>query len=144
VGRHAGAGHPDLAPRTEGDGAPELAPLLALDEDGFAGRFRGTAIMRAKRDGFVRNVCVAMGNVGRPEDLAALIETLEDRSPLVRGHAAWAIGRLVVRLGLAHGDAMAALEARLAAEEDGRVREELMAAIEELADAGVLAAMTSG
>ncbi len=120
--------HPDFAAARFDDAFPPLAELLALDEAGFAERFRGRAIMRAKRDGLLRNACVALGNVGTGADLAALIAALEDPSPLVRGHAAWAVGRLGSREGRA-AEARAALEARLAMEDDPFVRGELAEAL---------------
>jgi epoxyqueuosine reductase len=43
---------------------PDLLELLSLDEAAFKKRFAGTAILRAKRRGFLRNVCVALGNIG--------------------------------------------------------------------------------
>jgi epoxyqueuosine reductase len=53
-------------------GSPELTGLLALDEAGFKRRFAGTPMLRAKRRGFLRNVCVALGNVGDAGALPAL------------------------------------------------------------------------
>jgi len=67
----------------------------------------------------LRNVAVALGNWGAPEAVPALTRALEDPEPLVRGHAAWALGRI----GTA--EARAALEVRLARERDGAVLEEL-------------------
>ena len=55
---------------------------------------RGSAIRRAGRAGFARNVCVALGNWGSAEAVPVLTRALEDREPLVRGHAAWALGRV--------------------------------------------------
>ena len=49
--------------------APDLIELLQLDEAGFKSRFAGTPILRTKRRGLLRNVCVALGNVG---DVSAL------------------------------------------------------------------------
>jgi epoxyqueuosine reductase len=81
-------------PRT-GLHAPELIPLLQLTEEEFKIRFRGSPILRAKRRGFLRNVCVALGNLGRVEAVPALAEALaSDPEPLVRAHAAWALGRI--------------------------------------------------
>jgi epoxyqueuosine reductase len=72
-----------------------LVSWLDLDEAAFAERFRGTALARAKRHGFLRNVCVALGNRGDASAVPRLARVLrEDPSPLVRGHAAWALGRL--------------------------------------------------
>jgi epoxyqueuosine reductase len=77
---------------------PRLLPLLALDDAGFRARYRGTPVLRAKRWGLQRNVCVALGNNGDPAAVPALAETLldEGRHPLVREHAAWALGRFAV------------------------------------------------
>ena len=49
-----------------------LRDFLALDEEQFRALFRGSPIKRIKRRGFLRNVCVALGNVGTEEDLPAL------------------------------------------------------------------------
>ncbi len=111
---------------------PLLAELIALDEAGFTERFRGTPLMRAKREGMARNACVALGNVGGAREVAALVRALEDASPLVRGHAAWALGRIAVRLGI---DTAAHLGAALARETDPWVREEIRLALAE-ADGG--------
>ena len=135
VGARGAAGHPDLAPASADDAFPPLAELLALDEAGFRERFRGRAIRRATRDGFLRNVCVALGNAGAPEDAAALEGALADGAALVRGHAAWALGELARRHGLG-ARAAAALEARLAAEPDPWARGELAAALEAARGAG--------
>ncbi len=106
---------------------PELIPLLSLDDDSFRARFKGTPLRRAKRDGFLRNVAIALGNIGDPSTLPALIAALDDPSPLVREHIAWAIGRI-------GGDvARAALEARLVIEDDARVRGEIAISCSELA-----------
>jgi epoxyqueuosine reductase len=43
-----------------------LERFLALDEQGFLALFATSPIRRADRAGFVRNVCVAMGNRGEP------------------------------------------------------------------------------
>jgi epoxyqueuosine reductase len=53
--------------------------------------------LRAKRRGFLRNVCVALGNTGTRDDLPALQTAAEDSEPLVREHAAWAINRIAAR-----------------------------------------------
>jgi len=68
--------------------------FLGMTEEEFAERFRGSPVMRAGRDGFLRNVCVALGNRGDPGALPALRRATEDPSELVREHAAWAIERI--------------------------------------------------
>jgi epoxyqueuosine reductase len=75
--------------------APSLPALLALDESAFRARFRKTAIMRARRTGLLRNVAVALGNTGNPDAVPPLARCLdEEPDPLIRAHAAWALGRL--------------------------------------------------
>ncbi len=77
-----------------------LRELLTLDDACFKALFRRSPILRAKRRGFLRNVCVALGNVGTPEDLPALHTAAHDHEPLVREHAAWAIAKIEARYGL--------------------------------------------
>jgi epoxyqueuosine reductase len=80
-------------PALEG-GSPELIPLLRMTEEEFRERFRGSPIKRTKRRGLLRNVCVALGNSGDQRAVPALCEALHHEEPLVRGHAAWALGQL--------------------------------------------------
>jgi epoxyqueuosine reductase len=85
--------HPRLQPHLDRI-APLLLDLLALDQDAFADRFRGSAVKRAKWEGFMRNVCVATGNWGDPVALPELERHLFESPPLVASHAAWALGQL--------------------------------------------------
>jgi epoxyqueuosine reductase len=85
-----------LAPSAEILRKP-LREFLALDEASFKALFRGSPILRAKRRGFLRNVCVALGNKGTTRDLPALEQALNDHEPLVREHAQWAIGEIRAR-----------------------------------------------
>lgn len=87
-------GHEQFRPRPQIGGAPELIPLLSLTEEEFRERFRRSPIKRTKRRGLLRNVCVALGNSGDTRAIPALIQALHDDEPLVRGHAAWALGQL--------------------------------------------------
>src|SRR5262245_44691746 len=73
---------------------PPLTELLALDEAAYTERFRGSPLKRARRAGLARNAAVALGNGGRAEDLPPLAEALGHADPTVRGHAAWALGRI--------------------------------------------------
>lgn len=73
---------------------PDLLELLALDEAGFKTRFAGTPVLRLKRSRLRRNVCVALGNTGGPEALAALEKAAADADALVAEHAAWAMERI--------------------------------------------------
>ena len=71
-----------------------LRDFLTLDDDTFRGLFKKSPIKRVKRRGFLRNVCVALGNVGTLEDLPALERAAADPEPLIAEHAAWAIARI--------------------------------------------------
>jgi epoxyqueuosine reductase len=74
--------------------APDLLELLALDEAGFKERFAGTPMLRAKRRGLLRNVCVALGNLGDKSALPALRQAAADPDPLIAEHAKWAVQRI--------------------------------------------------
>jgi len=75
-----------------------LRDFLALDDDAFRALFRKSPIKRIKRRGFLRNVCVALGNVGTRDDLPALEKAAHDPEPLIAEHAQWAIARLLARV----------------------------------------------
>ncbi len=81
---------PDLA-------TPDLLELLALDAPGFKQRFADTPILRTKRRGLLRNVCVALGNTGDPRALPALMKATTDPEPLIAEHATWAIAEIEQR-----------------------------------------------
>jgi epoxyqueuosine reductase len=78
---------------------PGLLELLALDETGFKRRFAGTPMLRAKRRGMLRNVCVALGNTANETALPALEKTAAEAEELVAEHARWAIERIRARAG---------------------------------------------
>jgi epoxyqueuosine reductase len=126
--------YPEFAPASVDDARPVLSQLLALDAERFVERYRGRAIMRAKRDGLVRNACIALGNVGTAGDLPALAGALADPAALVRGHAAWAWGRIGARTCVAGWKDL--LERRLAVEQDPWVHEEIRLALAEAPPGG--------
>ena len=76
--------------RTELD-SPDLITLLQLDDAGFKSRFKGSPILRTKRRGLLRNVCVALGNTGDKTALPYLQKAAADPEPLISEHAQWAI-----------------------------------------------------
>lgn len=76
---------------------PDLLELLALDDAAFKRRFAGTPVLRTKRRGLLRNVCVALGNTGDEHALPALAQAATDPEPLIAEHARWAIGRIEER-----------------------------------------------
>ncbi len=71
-----------------------LRDFLALTDEQFRALFRKSPIKRIKRPGFLRNVCVALGNIGTREDLPALERAAGDPEPLIAEHARWAISRI--------------------------------------------------
>jgi len=73
---------------------PDLIALLRLDDAGFKAKFAGTPMLRTKRRGLLRNVCVALGNVGDATALPALEQAAQDHEPLIAEHARWAIERI--------------------------------------------------
>ncbi|MDQ6860014.1 MAG: tRNA epoxyqueuosine(34) reductase QueG [Verrucomicrobiota bacterium] len=81
--------------------AMQLRDYLTLDEVQFRTLFRDSPINRIKRRGLLRNVCVALGNVGTPHDLPALERAKHDPEPLIAEHAAWAIDQITARAGKA-------------------------------------------
>jgi epoxyqueuosine reductase len=96
-----------------------LAKLMTLSEDDFQARFGHTPIDHIKRPRFLRNVAVALGNWGSPEATPVLARAIEDPQPLIREHAAWALGQI--------GDSSArnALKAALAREQEPAVVAEI-------------------
>lgn len=113
-----------FAPRA-GVPRPILAEELRLTPQEFNRKFKGSAVKRTKRRGYLRNVAVALGNSGdtSEESISALTAALRDHEPLVRSHAAWALGYLGTE------KARRALQTALASEEDAGVREEILQAL---------------
>ena len=101
----------------------EIVEVLGIrTEEEFERRFAGTPLTRPGRAGLLRNCCVAAGNLGLRRALPALIRCLrEDESPLVRAHAAWALGEI--------GGAEAALEEAAEGESDPACLEEIKLAL---------------
>lgn len=114
----------EFQPRVPGASSPALLDLLALDDEGFRARFSHSPLKRAKRRGLLRNVCVALGNLGDPVAVPGLSRSMtSEPEPLVRGHAAWALGRI------GGAEARAVLAAALAGETDDDVRREIACAL---------------
>ena len=77
---------------------PVLTSDLLLTPEGFNQRFKSTPVKRTKRRGYLRNLAVATGNTGNPQDLPALESALDDDEPIVREHVKWAIGQIKDRM----------------------------------------------
>ena len=117
-------GDPAFAPRPEVP-RPLLAEELRLTPQAFNRKFKGSPVKRTKRRGYLRNVAVALGNLGSAADMPALVAALHDAEPLVRSHAAWALGKI------GSAAARAALQEALAAETNAAVQAEIRAALGE-------------
>lgn len=118
-----GAGDPAFAPRPQVP-APDLVQELALTPEDFNRKFKGSPVKRAKRRGYLRNVAVALGNARDERALPALARALQnDPEPLVRAHAAWALGRYPGQA------ARAALQGALAGEPELEVRQAVREAL---------------
>lgn len=98
-----------------------LVDVLAMSQERYDAEWTGTAMRRATRSGLRRNAAVVLGNLGDPSALAPLAVALADADPVVRGHAAWAIGRIAPR-----HPALAGARGR---ETDPRVAAEIEAAL---------------
>lgn len=112
---------PLLRPRSIDHAVPDLVALAAKGANQLRQFVRRTALRRVSREILLRNVAVALGNTGDAAAIPALVALLAHRTPIVRGHAAWGLGRLGAREPLVH---------LLATEPDAFVRDELTAALE--------------
>jgi epoxyqueuosine reductase len=121
------AGRSALGGTDADDGRSIARRLLGMTPDEFRAAFKGSPMKRAKLRGLKRNASVVLGNVGSAEDVPALAAALSDAEPLVRSHAAWALGRL------GSPAAVAALRDHLELEPDAAVRAELAGALDALA-----------
>jgi epoxyqueuosine reductase len=120
----------EMAPASLANAYPSLHWLLQMTDAEFGETYFGTPVPRTKRRGLARNAAIALGNIGTERDIPALAAALTRHDePLVRGHAAWALGQL------ARHDPSAArvtLERARRSEPDAAVRAEIDGALEEM------------
>jgi epoxyqueuosine reductase len=117
---------PAFAPRATlagMDARSRSLSLLSMSQVEFSAAFKGSPMKRAKLRGLRRNASVVLGNVGSADDVPALVDALTDDEPLVRGHAAWALGRI------GSPAAVEALRERLSSEGDPWAAGELRSAL---------------
>jgi epoxyqueuosine reductase len=112
----------EFSPR-EGNMLPDLVSLAALTSDEFKDQFNNSPILRATYSGFIRNVVIALGNSRKEGALPALEKALLQAGPLIRAHAAWALGQI------ASPQAFRILESTRVNETDRLVVEEISAAL---------------
>jgi len=74
--------------------APDLIDWLSMDAPTFKQVFAGTPMMRSKRRGMLRNICVALGNRRDPRALPALEKAALDEDPIIAEHAQWAVKQI--------------------------------------------------
>lgn len=131
--------------------AVDLPSVLRMTKSQFRRWFGPTSMAWRGKGVLQRNAAVALGNSRDPAAVEPLIEALDDRKPLVRGHAAWALGQLVCALATStNGEncgsalserALTALQLLLEREPDSWVREEAELALDairsQLPSAGV-------
>jgi epoxyqueuosine reductase len=117
--KFAQAGHEAKLTAREQLRAPDLADLARLDDAAFRALITKSPVKRVGRDRFIRNVLIAIGN---SNDSALAVEAerlLDDKSPLVRGAAIWALSQLI------GPEAFAVLAAKaISSERDDTVRAE--------------------
>ncbi|GAB4581578.1 MAG: tRNA epoxyqueuosine(34) reductase QueG [Anaerolineales bacterium] len=116
---------PDFSPSAERS-QPDLCAELHLTPEQFHQKFKNSPITRPKRRGYLRNIAVALGNLGDPVALPHLAHALHDPEPLVRTHAAWAIGQI------GGSEARTILEQALALETDPATCAEISHALDHL------------
>ena len=118
--------HSEFAPGQGIGPSPSLIELMEMSEEQFRARFNHSPVKRAKLQGMQRNAAIALGNLRDPAAVRVLTAALNGPYELVRGHAAWALGRI-------GGEGVVdALNARLAHEDIDWVQDEIQAALVEL------------
>jgi epoxyqueuosine reductase len=119
---------PELRPASVENAYPSLPWLLSMSRAEFGATYFGTPVPRTKRRGLARNAAVALGNIGAEDDIPLLARALRAHDePLVRGHAAWATGKI------GGSAARRVLNEAHRAESDDYVRSEIVAALESCA-----------
>ena len=104
-----------------------LIPLLQISEEEYQRFFAYNQIAMRPREAIKRNAALALGNIGDPRAVNPLIKVLqEDDNSMVRGHTAWALGKMGGK------KAKMALEKALKIEEDREVGEEIIDALRRL------------
>ena len=106
---------PAFSPRS-GMIGPDLIEVLELSSASFNRLYKNTPVLRAKRRGYLRNAAIALGNLSRettfegpnPDPFVNSLKAttalerllLEEPEPLIRCHAAWALGQIASQRSL--------------------------------------------
>jgi epoxyqueuosine reductase len=103
---------------------PNLLIESEMDQPAFKKRYQHTPLMRAKYRGYKRNICIALGNSRSEKAVKPLTRLLLTESePLIRAHAAWALGNFDRKLS------QNPLEKASQAEKDPEVIQEILGAL---------------
>ncbi len=113
---------PAFSPRQD-ISSSRLAEELTLTAQAFSAKYKGSPIKRSKRRGYLRNLAIAAGNRQDTQAIPALTAVLHDRDPLLRSHAAWALGQIGGQ------ESLAALTIASQVENEALVLEEIKAAL---------------
>jgi epoxyqueuosine reductase len=125
----------EFAPLPHVGVAMDLPAVLHMTKSQFRAWFGPTSMAWRGKAVLQRNAAVALGNSRDPQAVEPLIYALADGKALVRGHAAWALGRLrEVCTGELVARARAALLELQTRETDAWVREEIGLALERFGD----------
>lgn len=108
------------------DPYPNLVSQLGMSVLEFKKKFHDSPVLRAKRRGWLRNICVALGNMADIQAVEPLLRVLRDEpEALIRLHAAWALGKI------ATPDALLGLMNAYESDMDDLVKEECFLALNE-------------
>ncbi|MBN1440950.1 MAG: tRNA epoxyqueuosine(34) reductase QueG [Anaerolineales bacterium] len=72
----------------------DMGGELGLTEEEWQIRFHRSALRRAGREGYLRNLIIALGNTGSNEALPALRTARMHTDPILSEAAAWSLGRI--------------------------------------------------
>jgi epoxyqueuosine reductase len=123
----------EFAPLPQVGTSMDLGAVLHMTKSQFKAWFGPTSMAWRGKAVLQRNAAVALGNSRDPGAVTPLIDALRDRKPLVRGHAAWALGNLASTMQ-SRALVREAMHALLAREADAGVRQEAELALQALDD----------
>jgi epoxyqueuosine reductase len=110
----------------------DLLQEINLTQDEFITKFKGTPVLRATHEGYLRNIIIAMGNSKSLSCISPLKRILEENpSWNLRLHAAWALAEIHTP------ETETILQQVLQREKDQRVREELTLSLNEKTSMGL-------
>jgi epoxyqueuosine reductase len=102
----------------------DLLNEMQISPQIFSAQFFESPIKRSRRRGYLRNIAVALGNAADERAVFPLTRVMKaEEEPLVRAHAAWALGQIGTKA------AMRALTHLLCHEKDENVTREIQQAL---------------